>query len=288
MQTTQRLILFLVAQAGRLPLKDAVHIGGLLNKSDSSVRACVNRLAGTGLLVREKSPPKAAVYSISDRGRTLASEILRRFIRIHEIIEAEHSWDGTWTLVSFDIPERLRKKRDELRIGLREMGFGLLTGGLWVAPGDASEEVAALADSLRIGKKIVVSLSKDVRLGGRPIAELASKIWSLAELNREYSSMQKRMRSRIEKMRKRIREGPAPDAREAFLEIFILFGEAVELISKDPCLPEDLLPRDWLGLEVQDMIHEYFHMLHGLELDDPYSFLLELPDQLHIPTPRGN
>ena len=98
--------------------------------------------------------------------------------------------------------------------------------------------------------------------------------------------MHSRLTRRIERMRSRIQKGSLPDSREAFLEVFVLFSEAAEIITMDPCLPEELLPRDWLGLEVQDLIHEYFHMLYGMEQNDPYSFLLKLPAGLHIPHPR--
>jgi phenylacetic acid degradation operon negative regulatory protein len=286
MQNTQNLLLFLFAQAESLPLKDAVEIGTLSGKSASSMRACINRLARLGLLTRLASGRKAARYALSPAGRALASEVATKFIRIHSIVEAKHTWDETWTLVSFDVPEKIRKRRDEFRTRLKEMGFGQLAGGLWISPNDVSAEVWSLADSLRIMDKVAVAISKDVTVGREPISAIVSIIWPLASLNREYSKMQTRMKSRIEKMRTRMEAKSPPGARETFLEIFLVFSEAAGLISKDPCLPEGLLPPGWLGLEVQDLIHEYFHMLHGLEADDPYSFLLKLPMGVHIPKPR--
>ena len=286
MQSTQRFILFLFAQAKRFPLKDAVELGQLLDKSGHSVRACVNRLARSGILIREESPRKAALYSLSPKGETLANEVIAKFMRIHAIVESKHSWDGTWTLVSFDIPEQIRKRRDELRVRLREIGFGLLSGGVWIAPGDVAESAKHLAKSLRVGNRIMISLSRDVSVGGMPVESVVSKVWPLAELNREYKAMRSRMKRRIEKMRSRIERGSPPEVREAFLEMFIVNTEIAELIRRDPCLPEELLPDNWLGLEVQDLVHEYLHMIHGVEQKDPYSFLLKLPEGIHIPLPR--
>ena len=286
MQSTQRFILFLFAQAKRFPLKDAVELGQLLDKSGHSVRACVNRLARSGILIREESPRKAALYSLSPKGETLANEVIAKFMRIHAIVESKHSWDGTWTLVSFDIPEQIRNRRDELRVRLREIGFGLLSGGVWIAPGDVAESAKHLAKSLRVGNRIMISLSRDVSVGGMPVESVVSKVWPLAELNREYKAMRSRMKRRIEKMRSRIERGSPPEVREAFLEMFIVNTEIAELIRRDPCLPEELLPDNWLGLEVQDLVHEYLHMIHGVEQKDPYSFLLKLPEGIHIPLPR--
>lgn len=286
MPTTQRFVFFLAAQARRFPLKDAVELGQLLGKSPQSVRACVNRLARSGLLVREPSPRKAATYALSPKGKAMASEVTTKFMRIHEIVESKYTWDGTWTLVSFAIPERIRSRRDELRTRLREIGLGPLPGGVWIAPGDATESVRQLTDALRVTGRIMVSVSKDVKLGGEPVQSAVPRIWPLSDLNRRYGSMRTRLKRRIETMRTRIEKGSSPDSREAFLQVFVLFSEAAEIITLDPCLPEELLPKNWLGLEVQDLIHEYFHILYGLERDDPYSFLLDLPDELHIPKPR--
>ena len=286
MQSTQTFVLFLFAQAKRFPLRQAVELGELLGKSGHSVRACVNRLARSGVLIREESARKAAWYGLSPQGETLAREIAGKFVRIHEIVESKHSWDGTWTLVGFDIPERIRERRDALRSRLREAGFGRLSGGVWIAPGDASELAQSLAESLRVGDRIMVSVSRDVHLGGVPLASAVSRIWPFAELNKRYRAMRSRLKRRIERLHSRLEAGNPPDSREAFLELFIVFSEAAELIAQDPCLPTELLPDSWLGLEVQDLIHEHFHLIHGLEQKDPYARLLHLPRGLHIPVPR--
>jgi phenylacetic acid degradation operon negative regulatory protein len=285
-QGTQRFVLFLAAQARRFPLRDAVDLGEQLGKSPHSVRACVNRLARSGILVREPSPRKNAWYALSPKGRKMAADVTAKFMRIHDIVEGKHSWDGTWTIVSFAIPESIRSRRDELRSRLRELGFGPLTGGVWIAPGDATETTQELANSLRVGRRVMVSHSRDVRLGGEAVASSVSRIWPLTELNRRYAAMRSRLKQRIKKMRTRIKQGSPPDSREAFLEVFVLFSESAEIVTADPCLPGELLPNNWLGLEVQDLIHEYFHILYGLEQDDRYSSLLELPHGLHIPKPR--
>jgi phenylacetic acid degradation operon negative regulatory protein len=286
MQSTQRFVLFFAAQVKRFPLKDAVELGRLLGKSPQSVRACVNRLARSGILVREDSPRKAAWYALSPTGKAMTTEVTAKFMRIHEIVESKYTWDGTWTLVSFGIPESIRHRRDKLRTHLREIGFGQLAGGVWIAPGDAGESARELASTLHVLERVMVSVSKDVSLGGEPVSSAVSRIWPLADLNRRYALMRTRLKRRIQRMRSRIAKGTPPDPRKSFLEVFVLFSEAAEIISMDPCLPEELLPDNWLGLEVQDLIHEYFHMLCELEQDDPSSFLLELPDGLHIPHPR--
>ncbi len=139
---------------------------------------------------------------------------------------------------------------------------------------------------LGVEDRIVISVSREVSLGGVPIESAVSRIWPFSEINEEYRAMRSRLERRIERIQSRLDSGAPPDSREAFLELFLVFSEAAELIARDPCLPEELLPDDWLGLEVQDLIHRHFHMIHGLEQNDPYAYLLRLPAGVHIPLPR--
>jgi phenylacetic acid degradation operon negative regulatory protein len=283
---TQRFLLFLFAQADSLPVPEAIELGRLLGKSPSSLRGCVSRLNRSGLLRRTATGRGKTRFSLSPAGRLLASDVAQKFMHIHAIVENRSDWDGTWTLVSFDIAEKVREKRDRFRTGLKEMGFGSLSSGLWIAPRDKSSSVFALAEFLKILGKVIVSTSKDIRYGGEPVSHHLGRIWPLNDLNRRYERMKKRMILRLQEIRQKIDQGRPPDAREAFVNLFLVFTEAAELVAQDPCLPQELLPDNWLGLEVQDLIHEYFHLIHGLELNDPYAYLLRLPDGLEIPTVR--
>jgi len=281
----QRFILFAFSQGETMRLGEAVELGELFGKSPSSVRGCVSRLARLGLLTRIASGRNTAEYALSPRGKRLAAEVIDRFKHLHSIVENRDHWDGTWTLISFNIPEKMRERRDRLREGLKELGFGQASAGVWIAPRDKSESVSLLASRLGVVHDIIVSLTRDIRMGGFPVAERVGEIWPLDALNRKCKVMGQKMEVRIKKVRKAVESGRPPGAREAFLELFTVFSEAAELVSHDPSLPRELLPRDWLGLYVQDLIHEHFHLIHGLETGDAYAYLLRLPDELDIPRP---
>lgn len=65
-------------------------------------------------------------------------------------------WDGTWRLVSYDIPERLKKARDFFRYVLEKNGFRQIQESLWVHPYPCKEEVAVLAKNINIARYIIV------------------------------------------------------------------------------------------------------------------------------------
>lgn len=56
--------------------------------------------------------------------------------------------DGTWKLVTFDIPEKQKKVRTVLRAKLKSLGFKKWQNSLWISPYRLDEEVRAELDIL--------------------------------------------------------------------------------------------------------------------------------------------
>ncbi|HEY4507767.1 MAG TPA: hypothetical protein VJJ47_02745 [Candidatus Paceibacterota bacterium] len=55
------------------------------------------------------------------------------------------SWDGTWCVVSFDVPRTASKRRDCLRACLRGIGFEPVNQSVFAHPGDGTEAVGEIA-----------------------------------------------------------------------------------------------------------------------------------------------
>ncbi len=64
-------------------------------------------------------------------------------------------WDGKWRVVIFDIKEKHRKIRDELRIELTEVGFKQLQQSVWVTPYDCSKYVEMIKAELNTGYSVI-------------------------------------------------------------------------------------------------------------------------------------
>jgi len=69
-------------------------------------------------------------------------------------IPVPESWDGLWRLVSWEIPESQRSRRDLLRATLVRLGFRQLQRSLWVLPYPCREQVEYLRDHLNLGGKL--------------------------------------------------------------------------------------------------------------------------------------
>ena len=55
-------------------------------------------------------------------------------------------WDGVWRLIIFDIPEKLKIKREAFRGKLKELGFYLLQKSIWAYPYSCGREVMLLRE----------------------------------------------------------------------------------------------------------------------------------------------
>jgi CRISPR/Cas system-associated endoribonuclease Cas2 len=67
-------------------------------------------------------------------------------------IEKPTKWDGKWRVVMFDIPEKMKSKRDVLREKLKDLKFLELQKSVFVHPYPCLEEINFLAEFYQIRK----------------------------------------------------------------------------------------------------------------------------------------
>ncbi len=137
------------------------------------------------------------------------------------------NWNSKWYLVSFDIPEKLRLKRNILRENLEKLNFGKLQNSVWISPYNFLGDVKEIVDSLDIKPYVIFSISDKV--GEEESKILAERIWGISGLQEEYQDFIAQIEERKKKSH--------------FNVIFNYQSIAI----KDPDLPRELLPEDWLG-----------------------------------------
>ena len=71
-------------------------------------------------------------------------------------------WDRRYRLIIFDIPERRKKTRDQLRQAMRETGFLRIQDSAWVYPYDCEEFVALLKARLHLGKDVLYAVVEEI------------------------------------------------------------------------------------------------------------------------------
>lgn len=85
---------------------------------------------------------------LTERGRRY-----RQLINLHQPLQDEQ-WDGKWRIVIFDIPHKVKRRRDNLRYMLRQLGFVQLQKSVWITPYRCREHIEALKQLIGLHRGI--------------------------------------------------------------------------------------------------------------------------------------
>lgn len=245
----QHLITTVFAMFGRprdgvLAIADLIELMIPLGLDGNAVRSSVSRLKRRGRLVSTKQGGVAA-YQLSDAMR----EILDA--GDHRIFEGERAAIGDpWLLASFSVPEQKRPIRHQLRSTLSGLGFGQLSGGLWIAPAVIVDESRAAIE--RSGLSHYVELFVGDRVSGDATAEAVRRWWDFDLLEQAAARFLQDSDS--------ILSEPRSDQRD--------FANYVDIITRwrrlpylDPGLPLDVLPKDWPGVRAERLFRTSIEQL---------------------------
>ncbi len=120
-----------------------------------SYSSILNRLKREGLVLRS-GPKRNSLWKISSKGRLALDKqrkITPRSIQhlTHDALPPE---DGTVRLITFDIPEKQRPKRDWLRTELIACEYTLLQKSVFIGRRPLPEELLKMIEALSLGPYI--------------------------------------------------------------------------------------------------------------------------------------
>lgn len=208
-----------------------VDLLGRLGVPEATVRATLNHAVQSGQLDREQVG-RRAFYAPTTATRQVLADGARR---LHHAPAVRETWDGTWTLLSFSLPESRRDRRHQLRTRLGWLGFAALRDGLWVAPGRV--EVAAVADELEVSAD--VHAFHGASLAPTAGGDVVRATWDLDAIAATYRDF----------LATWDRPAPRPDAADDLVRGVLLVMDWRRVVLDDPMLPAVLLPGDWPALQ---------------------------------------
>lgn len=144
----------------------------------------------------------------------------------------DKKWDGKWRIVFYDIPEKEKNIRKMLQVKLLELGFGMIQESVYISPFDIAEDLREFLIAQKLEEIVFISVADKLFAGNEKL--LTERVWRLGDLNEEYLDLYQR-----------IKKG------ENLEEIFSTYEE---ILRRDPCLPRQLLPDNWLGEKVYQEI----------------------------------
>lgn len=170
-------------------------------------------------------------------------------------------WDGKWRMVMFDIQELEKRKREDLRRKLKELGFGMLQESVFITPHDIVKDFSEYVDNVGLHDSVYILEASHILAGKQ--RELARKVWKLDELSEKYLEVLKDaekvknshltiMSGRTKKLNTKNRfKGNNLERDKRVMKIKEMY---LSILLNDPFLPKELLPSDWFGYEAKKLI----------------------------------
>lgn len=165
----------------------------------------------------------------------------------------KRKWDKKWRVVIFDIEEANRSVRDSLRKKLKELGFGMIQKSVFISPHNVIKDMLEFIESVGLNDLVYTFEASNLATGGA--RELANKVWKLEVLNEKYREIIEKIEDgylnikhdRVKMLNSEGKEKKielAKELRETYLSILL----------RDPFLPKELLPSEWLGEKAKKLI----------------------------------
>lgn len=229
-------------------------------------RGNVNRIYGAAgkLFTRLRSKRlqkslKHSLYHLIDSGYRsgwkVSSEGFKRLKRIMPHYIEERGWDGWLYLVTYDIPENLKRSRENLRKTLQAIGCGMIQDSVWVSLSDPEPFIEDTIEMNELRDFVLILKTKPTGRARKNLLPILAAAYGLKNLNLRY-------RGFLELVKENTK--PPEELALRFLAI----------LKDDPQLPFRLLPKDWQGDKAYQvyarkilpaMPHEYGQFVSKLE-----------------------
>jgi phenylacetic acid degradation operon negative regulatory protein len=217
----------LASRGGEAPVAALVRCLGALEIAPPAVRTAVSRMVRQGWLVAVRTPSGPG-YALTPRAVRRLDEAGARIYRTRD-----QPWDGRWHLLAID-RVRDRSRRERLRVGLRYLGYGAIDDTTWLAV-RSSNELDGLLEAEQISaERFTATHDGDTEA-------LARRVWDLDALAAAYTEWLQAARDICAGL------DPAGSDESAFVARSQLVHEWRKFLFTDPRLPDDLLPKDWVG-----------------------------------------
>lgn len=230
----EKMILYLLRNGENLTKEEIEEIIASLKKNErKKVSPAIKQLIKS-LDVREK-----------EGQISLLSKAQRKMLKINDKVSHNQTrWNRRWTMVLFDIPERNKKTRDMLRYQLKNLGFGMMQGSVWVKPADLANGIRRTLRLKNLQWQVKVL---SFNLPAPDEKETIHRIWKMERLNQKYF----RFIGKTIKRFRRLKNYPFANDKLKGLALDLLSRmtekEYLNLYAEDPQLPTVLTPKDWNG-----------------------------------------
>lgn len=240
---------YIQERGGDIWLSDLLYLLELLGIGEHTGRSTINRMAREGWFTVTKDG-RNSKFSLTEKGKNI---LQGGTLRVNETPPAE--WDGMWHMVTYSLPEQLRKQRNSLRKQLNWLGYGSLGPGFWISPNNQHKELRPILKTLDV--ETAVHLFSGQYDGPLEPFEIVDLCWDLEELIGQYEQFNTAYQQDFDQFK--VETDPIPA--DCFVKRFMLTVKLFPILQKDPNLPLSMLPKAWPGAVGRKLFSEYRTLL---------------------------
>lgn len=240
-------------RGGVISLASLIQLMDVFGFNERSVRTAVFRLGQNGWLASEKIG-RTSYYRVTESSR-------KRFIIAHDKIYglSHHEWDQKWDLVLLSSVELENKA--VLKKELEWLGFANIATNVMAYPGCDEFEVHNLLYNLNMTEQVVVFRAEALHLWPESYPTLKRMVennWPIAQLHERYDKFINDFRDFLNL----VEDGEFTEL-QAFQLRILLVHQYRRILLKDPSLPLELLPTDWLALTARNLTSNLYQTVIG-------------------------
>jgi phenylacetic acid degradation operon negative regulatory protein len=238
----------ILPRGGAVLLADLIALLRHFSVNDRQARTALSRLVADHWLEAERRG-RASLYRPTATGRHRFEEATRRIYG-----GPPRRWDGGWQILV--LPEAA--ERGELAKDLGWLGFGRLAAGIMLHPSPDPQSLASVIRDAPVAERPLAIAGK-TELAGPPalLQALVARAWDLAALAEAYRAFL----AGFAELSRALERGYTPEPLAALLARVMLIHDYRRVLLRDPMLPRELLPRDWLGREAYDAARSLYRAL---------------------------
>ncbi len=250
-------------RGGIISLASLIQLMDVFGFNERSVRTAVFRLAQNGWLISEKIG-RTSYYRVTESSR-------QRFVNADQkIYNLSHKeWDQKWDLVllsSVELENKIILKKE-----LEWLGFANIATNVMAYPGCDHLKLQSLLLNLKRSDQVVLFKAEALELWQESyptVKRMVETNWPLQELHQRYEKFIGDFREVLNL----IESIDDLDPIQAFQIRILLIHQYRRILLKDPNLPFELLPSNWLSLTARNLSSNIYQMVfHPAE-----DFFLEL------------
>ncbi len=239
------------------PRGGVVWLGSLINLleplglNQRLVRTSIFRLAKDGWLASDQCG-RRSYYKISTAG-------LRRFqVAFNRVYGELHPpWQGQWDILMTAALDQ--DSRTVLKKELSWQGFASVSSGVLAHPNCDELELRNTLKELKVLDRVIHMKSQ---LQGDnatdTLQNLVARWWGLAELSEQYQAFNNLFNPILQQLN----TSAEPDPQACFLLRTLLIHQYRRILLKDPHLPQQLLPSDWVGGAARELCQAIYTLVY--------------------------